>query len=87
MTFKYLSIFFSDKICRQFLEQHGSQAECFFCVVFLFFSFFVFVCSRNRGRFFFFFIFFVFFIFSFFPKCEVWKGEDELLLLFLFNFL
>ncbi|ESS60500.1 hypothetical protein TCDM_11969 [Trypanosoma cruzi Dm28c] len=61
---RHLNIFlilFSDKICRQFLEQHGSWV--------LFFLFFIFVCSRSRGRHFsFFFLFFVFFfIFFFFP--------------------
>ncbi|ESS55926.1 hypothetical protein TCDM_12576 [Trypanosoma cruzi Dm28c] len=46
-------ILFSDKICRQFLEQHGSW------VLFVwFFFFFIFVCSRNRGRHFSFFLFF-----------------------------
>ncbi|EAN84552.1 hypothetical protein Tc00.1047053511611.30 [Trypanosoma cruzi] len=50
---RHLNIFlilFLDKICRQFLEQHGSWV-LFFCVCFFFFfSFLLFGCSRSRGR-------------------------------------
>ncbi|KAF5217907.1 hypothetical protein ECC02_009197 [Trypanosoma cruzi] len=63
------SILFSDKICRQFLEQHGIWV-LFLCVFFLSFFFFLLykVCSRSRGRlfsFFFFYYLFLFFSFSF----------------------